>query len=567
MWTVVILLHLWVLRCTVSSSPPSPVNVSFSSVNLRNVLHWFPAGGAPEHTHFTVEYAVFGPPLVSVERLKNNSVIVTLTGPMRFQPNNHTPVVSMATLYPQMTYNLSIQNSHRNQVHHFSVAASPLRYQLLDYSTEYCFSAQSAFLSMPIQCQSSARHCITTPKDPVIEQMQWVVVGVVVPSLCVCLIAVAAYLLHHYLTGKDQKSPYILNPPSFHPPPLACPPEKLNVILISVINNDSLSEARVATSNPSKPQLRITGAAPPPSYFPQGAETPPLLGEHWDDSSVDYGFVSPAPKINDRRCDEGDGGSHRGGEDKTKEDDHSAGGYAPQARSAHTCKPIHMTEVSTPGQVHAWSQVNLSQTSEVNRKVELPGLFINKNQQTGLLGVPLNLKKEVGWEETIHEEMRVRADWKKEVDKDENVPLLSGYASQNVQNTPRSDQSDLLPDDYGIVRPAAAPHDDYHDDDGEEEEEQGAICVNWDPETRKLVLPEFGGGRGLMLPYRGRPDMMGGEDEEAYVMKGELKLENVFVRQASEEEEAQRQLEKVRATRWEVDDILTKWNLTISMDQ
>uniref|UniRef100_A0A3B5AA28 Uncharacterized LOC103369148 n=1 Tax=Stegastes partitus TaxID=144197 RepID=A0A3B5AA28_9TELE len=512
-------LNLNVSLCfsSVSSSPPSPVNVSFSSVNLRNVLHWFPAGGAPEHTHFTVEYAVcflstlpasFGPPLVSVERLKNNSVIVTLTGPMRFQPNNHTPVVSMATLYPQMTYNLSIQNSHRNQV--VSTNKVQLKYQLLDYSTEYCFSAQSAFLSMPIQCQSSARHCITTPKDPVIEQMQWVVVGVVVPSLCVCLIAVAAYLLHHYLTGKDQKSPYIL----------------LNVILISVINNDSLSEARVATSNPSKPQLRITGAAPPPSYFPQGAETPPLLGEHWDDSSVDYGFVSPAPKINDRRC-----------EDKTKEDDHSAGGYAPQARSAHTCKPIHMTEVSTPG------------------------------QQTGLLGVPLNLKKEVGWEETIHEEMRVRADWKKEVDKDENVPLLSGYASQNVQNTPRSDQSDLLPDDYGIVRPAAAPHDDYHDDDGEEEEEQGAICVNWDPETRKLVLPEFGGGRGLMLPYRGRPDMMGGEDEEAYVMKGELKLENVFVRQASEEEEAQRQLEKVRATRWEVDDILTKWNLTISMDQ
>lgn len=57
-----------------------------------------------------VSIATFGPPLVSVE-LEDNTAIVTLKGPMRFQPNNHSPAVSMATLYPQMVYNLSINNS------------------------------------------------------------------------------------------------------------------------------------------------------------------------------------------------------------------------------------------------------------------------------------------------------------------------------------------------------------------------------------------------------------------------------------------------------------------------
>lgn len=640
MWTVVIFLNLWVLHCTVSSvssSPPSPVNVSFSSLNLRNVLHWFPADGTPDHTHFNVEYAIygdsikgnkgrrvnwravkkcteivrtwcdlsretwdleqgyharvravgnkssskwavtrrrfdpkldtsFGPPLVSVE-IENNSVTINLKGPMRYQPNNHTPVVSMAALYPQMTYNLSIRNNHRNHVHHFSVVTGPFKYQLLDYNTEYCFSAESKFLSMPIQCQSSAWHCITTPKDPLIEQMQWVIVGIVVPSLCICIIVVAAYFLHHYLTGKGQKSPYILNPPSFHPPPLTFPPENLNFILISIIKDDLSSDACSVASKPacSKPQQRIASAAPPRGYFPQGSETPPLPGEHWDDSSIDYGFISTARKINERRCDEVDGGSHVGSEDRMKEDDHPVGGYAPQAKSVHICRQTQVDEA------HAWSQVN-PVVPEVNRKEEFPGFFFNKSQQNDSFAVPLNLNKEVRREAKMDEEMRGRADWKKEVDKDENEPLLSGYASQNIQNMPHSDQSALLPGDYGVLRRGAAQYaeEDGGYDDGDDEEEQGAICVNWDPETRQLRLPEFNAEEGLdrlMLPYAARQDGMAGEDEEAFAMKGELTLENVFVRQASEEDEAQRELGQVRETRWEVDDILSKWNLTISMDQ
>lgn len=62
-----------------------------------------------------ISIASFGPPLVSVD-IEDNSAIITLKGPMRYQPNNHTPAVSMATFYPHMAYNLSIHNTHRGQM-------------------------------------------------------------------------------------------------------------------------------------------------------------------------------------------------------------------------------------------------------------------------------------------------------------------------------------------------------------------------------------------------------------------------------------------------------------------
>lgn len=48
------------------------------------------------------------------------------------------------------------------------------------------------------------------PPDPVIGQLQRVVVGIVVPSVCMCMLVVIGYLLYHYLMGKGQKTPYIL---------------------------------------------------------------------------------------------------------------------------------------------------------------------------------------------------------------------------------------------------------------------------------------------------------------------------------------------------------------------
>ncbi|XP_054475039.1 interleukin-20 receptor subunit alpha [Anoplopoma fimbria] len=600
MWTVILLLHLGALHCTVSSSLPSPINVTFSSVNLRNVLQWFPGSGTPHDTQFTVQYAIygesvkgnkerkanwravwrctkivqswcdlsnetwdleqgyyarvravspgassswavtqrrfdpkteisFGPPLVSVE-IEESNAIITLKGPMRYQPNNHIPAISMATLYPQMTYHLSVIDRHHGKTLHVPVASSSYKYQLMEYSTEYCFSAKATFLSMPAICQSSALHCITTPQDPVIAQLKWVIVGIVVPSVCVCMVGVVGYLLHRYLSGKGQKSPYILNPPAFHPPVLTFPPEKPNLMVIAIIKPKDPAWTERPHHLPHRP----------PGYASQSPETLPEAEETWDDSSVDYGFIGVANRRED--------GNNLKGKDQK-------------------CTAIHSYEkrqMSTLKQAHAWTmtQTPLSFQGATMREVDgeeedggFQGLFISTAQQNGLLRMPLNLPtSKGGMGEAMDGEGRVRTDGGVEDGRSENeeVPLLSSYASQNTRDMPtsRSDQSDFLPEDYGVLRMAAAHKIE------EDEEEEANICIDWNPETGKLVLPMMD---GLM-----QGEKQGGEEEEKEEEEEEvgLRLENVFVRQGSEEKaEAQREMGV------DGDDFLTRWNLVVSMDE
>lgn len=66
--------------------------------------------------------ASFGPPVVSIE-IENNSAIITMKGPTRYQPNHEKPEVHMATLYPQMMYNLSIHNTRRSKMVSTNVAS------------------------------------------------------------------------------------------------------------------------------------------------------------------------------------------------------------------------------------------------------------------------------------------------------------------------------------------------------------------------------------------------------------------------------------------------------------
>lgn len=652
---------------TVSSPPPSPTNVMFSSVNLRNMLQWLPGNGTPADTHYTVQYAIygdsaedgkgrrvhwravrqcteitrswcdlsnetwdlehgyyariravskrasskwtltrrfdpkldttFGPPLISVE-IESNSATVTLEGPMRYQPNNHTPGVSMATLYPQMMYNLSIHNKYRDQMSHFLMISSPYKYKLMEYNTEYCFSAKTKFLSLPVHCGSSAWHCITTPPDPLIDHLKWVVVGIIVPFTCMCVLVVASYLLYHYLSGKGQKSPNNLNPPTCHGPPLTFPPEKPNFILITVMQP---SDTEGGLSDPVFPKQQRQIAGPALSYVPQGSESPPEPEESCDDVSVDYGFVAEALNIHVRGGEEGRRWRHDGedwnnpiGEnqsgvarDRNEEKVQKVGSArASQAqcylsqRSGHTNTQTHMlrdkqTEISTLIRAQVFSDpAPLTQTQEPfpsfqgeedeeKKDVDFPGLFSNKKPQIDSFHIPLNLQTETegGMNDETDRRVRGRADGEidggvEERSEGEGVPLLSAYASQNIRDMPAF-QSDLPPNDYGGLRLATADEIDYGDDDNEEEEEEwgGGIFIDWGPNMNKLVFKTAGSNEeeGTMGQR---------EEDEAYEKRGKLTLENVFVRQASEEEaEAQRRLD-----RGGDEDIFTKWNLVIPTD-
>ncbi|XP_060908297.1 interleukin-20 receptor subunit alpha [Labrus mixtus] len=674
MWTVFIFLNLGALYCTVSCFPPSPTNVFFSSVNLRNLLQWSPGNGTKNDTLYTVQYAIygdsvegskgkrvhwrsawhcrevgrhwcdlsnetwdleqgyharvqaksrrafskwattwrrfdpksdtiFGPPLVSVD-MEGNNAIITVKGPMRYQLNNQTPAVSMATLYAQMTYNLSVHNIRRGRMSNFPFDSSHYKYRLMDYDTEYCFSAKTRFLSMPVHCQPSEWNCITTPPDPLIAKLLMVVVGIVVPTVCICLLVVIGYFLYQYLTGKGQKSPYILNPPSFYPPPLTFSPEAQSVVLFKV-GLPSEPENGISDPTYSKKQPHI--AEPPPGYAPQGSDTPLEPEEPWDHLSIDYGFVGKA-------ADDGgiNGNNHR---DESQncvavecndekgwkaEDQHSTTAYASQAKSylsqksTKSCSETHMpiqarTEVSTLAQAHACLQVNSvllyqssAQSSVLQGAVELDkeeeedeefsGLFINKTPQTGLFSIPLHVKSKKN-DRIVENMAKVQTNVKnnegKEEGRSEREPLLSAYASQNIINMPtsQSDQSHYLPDDYGVLSMAAAHRSE------DDEEEGGTICIEWDPETGKLALPEVGmefqKEAGLMQRENGRESKAEGEaEEEVSVREAGLRLENVFVRQGSEEKaEAQREKETGGELGWETDNLLSKWNLVISLNE
>lgn len=144
-------------------------------------------------------------------------------------------------------------------------------------------------------------------------------------------------------------------------------------------------------------------------------------------------------------------------------------------------------------------------------------------------------------------------------------------ASQNTRDVPAAHNDhneDRFPDDCGVVKPAAC--DKEKNDD---EQEEGTIFVNWDPRTRKLVMPEYGAARkgGTNWSLQGDEERESRVEEEEGVtpVTGKLLLENVFVRQASEEEaEAQAKLETGGEPGCEAEeDIWAKWDLVISMDE
>uniref|UniRef100_A0A3Q3XBZ8 Interleukin 20 receptor, alpha n=1 Tax=Mola mola TaxID=94237 RepID=A0A3Q3XBZ8_MOLML len=551
-----------------SSSPPCPINATFTSVNLRNVLQWFPGNGTPEDTHFTVQYAIygdsvantkgtqvhwrkvqqctkivqtwcdlsnelwdleqgyyarvravsrrsssiwtltrrfdpksdtsFGPPLVSIE-IENNSAIITLKGPMRYLPNNHTSVVSMATLYPHMMYNLSIHNTYRDRKNHVMLFSGLYKYRLMEYNTEHCFSGKAKFLAMPIQCHSSEWHCITTPPDPVIGQLQRVVVGIAVPSVCLFLLVVTCYFLYHYLMGKGQKSPYTLNPPSFNHTVLTFPLEKLNIIHVTAIE-------------PIFPRQHMADL--PPGYAIQRSGSAPDPEQPHDERYIDYGFVMRADGTNHK-------GEHKGEHKSTnKRDDHLSRVNRSQA------KP-HLSQSSTQTCLQEHKPADIEGDKE----------FLDVKMDGG-----------VG-----------------EGSERESVPLLSAYVSQDVKATSDADESDYLADKYCSPRPAVMKEDHV-------EQEEGGIFLHWEPSAWNLVLPDmaaaFSKEKGLdwLLQGKKEREQSLGSEEEVNVTRGRVLLQDVLIRQTSEEEaEAQRQLERDGEREW--DNILSKWNLVIPMDE
>ncbi|XP_077367501.1 interleukin-20 receptor subunit alpha [Festucalex cinctus] len=500
---------------TGSSPPPNPVNVTFSSLNLRNVLKWDPGHQTPAGTRYSVEFAFygdsvggsqgnwrpvpwcreteatwcdltretwdaeqgyygrvravgsapsewvrthmrfvpkldtrFGTPQISVE-VKDNNALVYLSGPIRYQADHHAPPISMASLYPQMHYNVSVYNSRQERVHHFPVTSSPFKYRLLDFEMEYCFSAKVRFISLDFHCHQSEMHCISTGKDPVLVQVKMAVLGIVVPSLCICILLVVGYILYHYLKGNGRKRPITLDVGTLRlQQNQTLLPDPITLLKPHCSSDDDDDENDAS-------DCAFSGAV-------QRPETPPALEEPSDDS-LSYGQVGVATTdLDDVHPEEFCGES-------------ATQSYFPQVENRRP--PENVTATPTD-----FSTIYLANTAPNGLRMPV----------TEMTWSPYRKREE------------------------------------DTQNAPPAFTSS-----YAAVLNLAA----------------GYYSV--------LVLPGAGkdeeGGQGE------------GEGSETKVAKQELRLARVFVREASQEEEAPQQGASAAAS-CEVDDMASKWGLVLSDD-
>ncbi|XP_077409474.1 interleukin-20 receptor subunit alpha [Vanacampus margaritifer] len=506
---------------TGSFPPPSPVNVTFSSVNLRNVLKWDPGHETPADTRYSVEFAfygdnvggnqgnwrpvqrcrqtemtqcdltretwdaehsyygrvravgsapskwirtrmrfvpkvdtTFGKPQISVE-VKDKHAIVYLSGPIRYQADHHAPPISMALLYPQMHYNISVFNSRQKRVHHFPVTSSPFKYELLDFETEYCFSAKARFISLDFKCHQSEMLCITTGKDPIPVQVQMAIFGIVVPSLCMCIFLVVGYILYHYLMGNGRKNPITLD---------VAP---LRLQLNETLLRDPITHVKPPCySDNDDDDNNASDCAHSSAVQPQ--EPPPVPEEHSDDS-LSYGEVGVAMANVEGQCD------------------------------------AHPEEFGLETATLSATQWYLPQEENVTQsQTDFPTMYL-ANTASNDLRMPVT-------------EMTV------------NPYRPRGEAMQGVLPTftPYTVTSNITAENYSVLVSTGAGQD----------EEGAPLCAECDPQ---MVLNQ-GEGEG-----RGKK-----------VAKQDLRLERVFVKEASQEMEAPPQ---GAAASCEVDDMARKWGL------
>lgn len=542
---------------TVLASPPKPTNVTFSSVNLRTILQWSPGKDTPADIKFRVRYLIygrkewrpvlhctdirrtwcdlseetsdleeayyakvravsrkshsewvwtypkfdpkieteFGPPHVSVE-VDDKYVVVTIEGPMRYLPHNKTHQVSMATVYHHMIYNLSINNTRSRKVRHFPLISNQYKHRITDHGTELCFSATTQLRHRPAKHHSSSWQCITTPEVQLIDRLERIViVSTTVPVVLLCLLTAGSYILYKYLSGKDQKTPVNLTMPTFFPPPLPMPSERVNLIVMAFPKDDVPID---------KLYPKLYPKLPSPSPTSQRREVPALI-DFEGASDVDYGFVSS----NDG--DEKDQG-YKGKEWEI---------VAASSESIYASQGSFLQSSTPSGSSWGENSEEAPKTESANE---------NNGENMSRLGYALQNVNSMPPTNQSHD-----------LPDDYGFVCSRGYATQNAHSIQPINQADLLPDSYGLVGLGAV------------QEAEGGLQIDWSPTTQKLVIP------GLDLGIKQR------EGEGESPTRNRVNLGTVFVRQPSEEE-ALLAAERVGSGHMDTEEFMAKWDLVLSND-
>ncbi|NXK10300.1 I20RA protein, partial [Herpetotheres cachinnans] len=249
-------------------SLPSPRNVHFESVNLKNVLHWSAPEGTGDGVLYKVKYSVYGvgkwirkpecrninrtwcdlssetsdyeeqyyasvkaflngmcsdwmetarfnpltdtkidPPVVSVSSTEK-SISIILTAPEKWKRSPEGEPVSLLQVYPGLQYNVSVLNKKTKKRWFFSISNNTLVVPSMDPGTAYCVSAQIRVTTPLLHSGFSKEYCIATLKDKTADETITIIFGYVLPiMLGVLFISVTCYCVHRYMYVIKQKHP------------------------------------------------------------------------------------------------------------------------------------------------------------------------------------------------------------------------------------------------------------------------------------------------------------------------------------------------------------------------
>ncbi|XP_043859426.1 interleukin-20 receptor subunit alpha [Dromiciops gliroides] len=252
----------------ISSDLPKPTNVTFSSVNMKNVLQWnSPEGLRGAKVVYTVQYLIYGqktwlnksecrninrtycdlswetydheeqyygrvkavwekcsskwagterfnpwsetqigPPEVALTP-GEKSISVVLTAPEKWKRNAEDTSVSMHQIYPSLKYNVSIYNTKTNKKWYKFVTNHTLELPQLESNTLYCVSVQ-AYIPGPLRkAKPSENQCITTLKDQTSELKIKIILCYILPiSVTAFIFSVIGYSMYRYIhIGKEKR--------------------------------------------------------------------------------------------------------------------------------------------------------------------------------------------------------------------------------------------------------------------------------------------------------------------------------------------------------------------------
>ncbi|XP_016021345.2 interleukin-20 receptor subunit alpha isoform X3 [Rousettus aegyptiacus] len=230
----------------VSGGLPKPTNITFLSINMKNILQWRPPEGLPGvEVTYTMQYFIRYGQKKWLNKSECRNISRTYcdlsaetsdyehqyyakvkaiwgtncskwaeTG--RFYPflekkwkkNPEESSISMQQIYSNLKYNVSVYNTKSNRTWSQCVTNHTLMISWLEPDTLYCILVESFVPGPPRLAQPSQKQCVSTLKDQTSALKVKIIFWYVLPtSVIVFIFSVMGFSMYRYIHVGKEKHP------------------------------------------------------------------------------------------------------------------------------------------------------------------------------------------------------------------------------------------------------------------------------------------------------------------------------------------------------------------------